>query len=971
MFRSNNKNIVSFFQNLSLKNLGEVLMFCCLLFCSFSGLQAQYSVSPNDDSDIEWREIKTDRFHLIYPNFYEANAQRMAVVLDTLYPYIGSSLGTDAPNIPFLIHTNSSKSNGLTVWAPKRIELWTTPSPTSFAYPWSWHLAIHEYRHACQMQALDKGVSGVLNNIFGEHILGAVAGLLIPMWFMEGDAVVAETALTPSGRGATPDFKMQMKAHLLEQGAFSYDKAILGSRKSFVPNEYVLGYYMCAYSRNIYGKDIFADITESTARNWWSLNWFSRADIRGIKYDESRIYSNLTDSLANLWGHEDNLWLASADKSCLDTIQIRKDYYTNYLNPVKTGKDSIIALKSSYFDLQSLVLIHNGKEEKLRSLPFLKHSFFDYHNGKILYSQEAMNQRWGQQNYSDIVEYDIKNRKYRMISSKGIFFNPVYNPVDPTLIAAIETDNRDNQSLVVLNTSGQFEKTKNILKQNRNIYIRSVSNQNATTLSYPTWSEDGRFIFVIETNEKGKLISRYNIYTMEREVILQTGYDNISHLKQKQGKLFFLKDMDSKYEIVCMDLDTRNTMQLSETQFGVGDFHITDSTRMIVCPYSSMGYYLAETDCNPKPTNLFKRNREAVFVDLIRKEENFILSDQTLNFDSMKYESRPYEKIAHLFNFHSWAPIYMNISKMDFGVGASVFSQNLLSTSVLELGYKYNFNDTKNELYMNYTYSGLYPIIQFEGNYKTRWLTFDTGPADLYAKWNELMMGFDISLPYSWNTQQSVNSVKLRMNYSVRKLIPKELYSPGEEIKILDIFNTMGIGLNVSSLSATAYNDLAPRFGFNAMIAYKSTLTENPAEYFAAKVTTYLPAFTKNQSFELALTYQTNSPNKYYFPTEISFTKGIHNLSPKEFYGFGITFHTPLSYPDWKLGSILYVKRVIARPFYEVGWFDKTAFQSFGSDISFNLHLLRIHTPLETGFRIGYLTERNTLFFNLLFSLDL
>ena len=84
------------------------------------------------------------------------------------------------------------------------------------------------------MQALNKGISKALNTVFGEHILGALSGLLVPLWFMEGDAVVAETAMSPTGRGHTPEYKMLFKAQLSEKGAYKFDKAKLQIAKNYV-----------------------------------------------------------------------------------------------------------------------------------------------------------------------------------------------------------------------------------------------------------------------------------------------------------------------------------------------------------------------------------------------------------------------------------------------------------------------------------------------------------------------------------------------------------------------------------------------------------------------------------------------------------------------------------------------------------------------------------------------------------------
>lgn len=967
---------------------GRVLLLFFLLFSH--AVHAQYSVSANDDNAIKWRQIQTKSFRLVYPDFYEDDAQKLARVLDTVSLHIGNSLGTTAPRIPVLIHTNGSKSNGLLVWAPKRMEFWTTPPPDHYAYPWSWQLALHEYRHACQMQALNKGITKCLNAVFGEHILGAVSGLLVPLWFMEGDAVVAETSMSPTGRGHTPEYKMLFKAQLLEKGAYKFDKAKLGSRRDYIPNQYVFGYYMTAFSRSIYGRDVFADVMESTAKHWWRGAWFSKAGKR--PYSDSRVYEQMADSLLRVWKTERKQWQEKENKSAIEEIEIRKRHYTNYKNPIQIGQDSIIALQSSSFGLQTLVLITKGKVHKLRSLPYLKHSYFDYKDGKVLYSQESANQRWGQQNNADIIEYDFRKKKYRLVTSDAIFFNPVYNPVDKNLIAAIETDRKDNQSLVILSPGNKFLYTKNVLQKNKHQYIASIGKENDVAFSFPCWSEDGKVLYVIETSVYGKCIAKYDIATGVRSLVTASSYDDISRLQTRNGRLYFIKDVKGKYELVSMNLESGACTMESDTEYGISSYCITETpfhadetgnhsdetakerngnADLILSAYNSDGFRLVRSKAMALPVDLNEPNPEPLFVSDLRKEEGFILDASFMNDTTAAYESKPYSKPTHLFNFHSWAPFFMNVTKQDLGIGVSFFSQNLLSTSVLQFGYKYNPQDIKHELYLTYNYSGFYPIFDVETNYKMRSMLLSSDTTDLYAQWNEWMSGLNMTLPYTCNTQRTVNKVSLVANYSFRKLVPRKLINPHEEFRILDLFNTFGLGFRLSMLSAQAYNDIVPSWGEVIKLNYKTTLTSNPAEYFSFSSTTYVPFIFKNQSLQFTFNYQKNAPETYYFPNEIAFTKGVYNQYPAEYHGISLTLHTPICYPDLRLGAILYCKRITAAPFYEQGFFDKEKRRSIGSDISLNMHLFRIQTAVEMGFRLGYLPETKETFFNILFSLDL
>ena len=426
-------------------------MFIALLL-SFSSLFAQYNVSKTDNSRVKWREINTNDFQLVYPQSYEARAQRLALVLDTMVDHIGTTLGTNAPKIPILIHPYTAKSNGMTTWAPKRLEFYPTPSPTYFAYPWDWHLAIHEYRHACQFYAPYKGVSKTLTNLLGEHFLLGVNALLVPNWFIEGDAVLAETALASTGRGQNPEFYNQFKAQLLEKGAYKFHKAKLESMKDFVPNDYVFGYYMASYARNKYGKDVFADVMTTTARLWWKFLWFNKADSLNLKLPHRKIYAELIDSIMPLWKEDYNQFLTQKEnKSKLDTFNIKKEYYTHYLNPILIGKDTTLALQSSSFEVQKLVQYTPNGLKEIVKLPYLMHSYFDYKNGKLLYSQNALDKRWEQETYANIIELDIYSGKTKRLTKNKTFFTPTYSPINENQIACIESTNEYAQSLVVLN----------------------------------------------------------------------------------------------------------------------------------------------------------------------------------------------------------------------------------------------------------------------------------------------------------------------------------------------------------------------------------------------------------------------------------------------------------------------------------------------------------------------------------------
>ena len=128
-----------------------------------------------------------------------------------------------------ILHNRSLLANGYVTWAPRRMEWVVAPPEENLPGDFLTQLALHEYRHAVQLQNLDRGTTRMLGFMMGEAAVGAVAAYL-PLWFYEGDAVVAETALSESGRGRSADFDRELRTIELERPKrYSYDQACLGS----------------------------------------------------------------------------------------------------------------------------------------------------------------------------------------------------------------------------------------------------------------------------------------------------------------------------------------------------------------------------------------------------------------------------------------------------------------------------------------------------------------------------------------------------------------------------------------------------------------------------------------------------------------------------------------------------------------------------------------------------------------------
>ncbi|HDS08192.1 MAG TPA: hypothetical protein ENO05_11270, partial [Bacteroides sp.] len=210
-------------------------VFIILLLFISAGLRGQFYEYGQDAGTLRWNIFSTDHYRIIYPAGVDSVARAFGQRLEYFYPHLGKPLDHRHRFMPVVIHNESSFSNGVFVWAPKRLEIFTNPDPNGYPQDWLTQLALHEGRHAVQIDKLNQGLTKALSVLGGEQVVGAAA-VFLPYWYLEGDAVDAETRLSKTGRGRQPSFEQELKAQMLGAGSmYSFSKATMGSYRDFVP----------------------------------------------------------------------------------------------------------------------------------------------------------------------------------------------------------------------------------------------------------------------------------------------------------------------------------------------------------------------------------------------------------------------------------------------------------------------------------------------------------------------------------------------------------------------------------------------------------------------------------------------------------------------------------------------------------------------------------------------------------------
>ena len=272
--------------------------------CAAERAAAQY-YTWGSDAPQKWSTIRTPDVRMIYPDTVAGVAARTLFYIRTVQPDISYGFRHGPMRIPFVMHPENFLSNGLVMYLPKRVEFLTSPAIESYSMPWYKQLVAHEYRHAVQYHNPDRGLIRVLSYLLGQQ--GSTVGLLfMPLWAIEGDAVMSETMMSSFGRGLQPSFSMGYRA----MGKVGYergrrrrniDKWFCGSYRDYIPDHYELGYQICSYAWERYGENIWDKVAWYSSRNPYMIFTTSIALEKFYDTDGDRLFHETFDTLERFW----------------------------------------------------------------------------------------------------------------------------------------------------------------------------------------------------------------------------------------------------------------------------------------------------------------------------------------------------------------------------------------------------------------------------------------------------------------------------------------------------------------------------------------------------------------------------------------------------------------------------------------------------------------------------------------------
>jgi len=953
-----------------------ILLFTTL-FLSLQFAAAQYYDTGQDPASLRWMQIKTGRFTVIYPEIYASGGIAFAKSLDEAYTKLVSLYPEKKFKIPVVIHNFSTLSNGYVAWAPRRMEIYPTPEQNTIPLDPNRQLAIHELTHVFQMESLNTGFSKAFSIIFGEQFTGVIASLL-PLWFMEGDAVFAESVLTESGRGRSPVFQKQLKAITVEkENMYKYDKIVNGSYRDYIPDHYQSGYQMVTWAQAKYDLQIWNRVLNFTGKQPFTLNPVNISLLKSAGLTKKSLYKETFDTLKTIWAKE----VSGNNALFYEPLNPAKQgNYVNYYSPVFAGTDSIFAVKTSLSAPPAIVLINpSEKTEKKIHVPGQMYPWFiSYANGKLVWVETQPDPRWENRDYSVIKLMDLSSNRTTRLSGKSRYLSASVSP-DGRKIAAIENTINNINNIVFINAE-----TGSVLQ--------SVSVPGNASLQRPQWEAEGKKVTVISLTEAGEGIMSYTLASQEWETLVEAGREDLQSSFLRNDSLFFISSLSGTDNVYLRTTDRKIT-GLTRSRFGANDLCLNGG-KVFFSDYTSLGNNICSTTLAEVSGKAIENLSSSSF--LINR---FDIKPQSFDFKtSTVYTPEPYRKWQHLFKFHSWMPFYADLEEIkadpaSVRPGISIMSQNNLSTLISSIGYEYS-PEKNNVLHSRITWKGWYPVFESQLDYGNEPQIYNIGKDGKAVSYpSEILPGIKfsntVSLPLRFSSGKFSEYLRPSITSDYRNsyiyISEDSTYDYGQSI--------LSGRLYFSNYHRSALRDIYPKWAQIIDLNYSFAPFDRKIYGSAVTLKTafYFPGIFPNNGIKIRYEKENQYPAIYMFSNRVPFPRGYKNIRSKEIELISADYVLPLAYPDFNIASLLYLKRIRTGLFYDYALgtgnsyykysanglvFDyynnyQETFKSFGFELMADFHIFRIPYMISAGVQTAWKKISETPTFELLFNIDL
>ena len=966
-----------------MRRFAAILFLLGFLFIGGKSVRAQYYSWGADAAALRWKHLRTEDVRVVFPDTASALAHRTLYYIQAVRPTITHGFSHPPLKIPFVLHTENFQSNGLVMWMPKRIEFLTTPSVDSYSMPWVKQLVAHEYRHAVQYNNLNRGLIRILSYLIGQQ--GSTVGLLfMPLWALEGDAVMNETEMSSYGRGRQPRFTIEYRAlgyEVLRRR--NCDKWFCGSFRDFVPDHYQMGYQMVAYGYDRYGDGIWDKTLRYGVRNAYMLTFSTSVALRKFYgTGEGILFRDAFADLNRFWDS-----LPKVTDSGRTLTPLPEKNYTTYTHPVSLNDTPPVALKTDFDRPSRLVAVDSrtGRERR-RTWTGLVSSRPTTDGQRVWWTEYRRSLLFPERVNSRLVVLAPGKKRPRNAPKLRNVLYPT--PIGRSGALAWVEYTPDGHYTIVAEDS---------LRQRTAWPMPGFSEVHGLA-----WDNATERLYTLVTDNSGMWIGR--IEPGEGlQAVTRGAYITLSDLRAADGKLYYGSIASGRDEAHCYDLMARREYRITTSAYGSFAPAPADGG-VLLTTYDRLGYRVAEQRVAADDSLLIPVTPSRLPVNLVnppRKRWDVVNLD-TVRYtradsvgQSGEFRAKRYRKVPNLVNAHSWMPVAFNPFAavdehvIDLNVGLTLISQNLLSSAEAYASYGWNRHEGS-LVNLGVRYFGLGVRFDLDASYGGNQLfyslagrdgqgnpVYQSRPApDKYSS-----VGLSATLPLYFQRGYHTRQLSLSAGWNYSNGMVADLgkiewengsISNIQRVGFREGLHKVSFGAGFSDQVRMAHRDIAPRWGYT----FSANYTFNPENaHFSDLISfygqAYLPGFAPHNSVLVAATYQT-SIGGYKFPSGYAplsykstrlvprgFTSA--DIVSNNYTAFQANYQLPVWYPEGGIGSVIYIKRIRLNAggdyaqFRDVGRGGMTwrRIWSVGGDIVFDFNAFRQPASATSTFKLS------------------
>lgn len=989
-----------------MKKILTILAFLSL-FC-LEG-RAQFASLGSEKGSTQWESYNSANYKVIFPVGLDSLGLRYSQLLEQYRPLVGLSAGF-FPNqqykkpMPVVLHPYATVSNGAVVWSPRRMDLYTFPDAYAALPPVPWEkiLAIHENRHVAQLQFTRSGFWRGFYWPFGEIAFTLVGSLYANQALLEGDAVVAETALTQSGRGRSADFLSYIRMSFANGDMRDWYRWRYGSQRRYTPDYYRIGYMTVAGMRYKYDAPLFMRSYLKDLRSPFAFNAVRKSMVKYSDKGINKTWKEIAESFRQQWALDDSLRAPFQEPV---PLVASTRYFTSFKGGVQTKDGRVFSLRTALDKSQELVqLLPDGSVKVIRSMSADSRLAYSPATDCLYWSEAVPDLRWDMAQTSRIRYVRAGDNKIRDLAT-GRFVNPAVSP-DGKRMAAAEYPLGGGSRIVLLDIMDG--KLLHALTVPDGLQVTEVAFL-GDDIVFTGISDEGMGLYLTDGTE---------ICMLEAPVPVK-----IKHLVSHEGTLYFTCDRTGTNEVYAYT--PGSLTQLTNTRHGVSCPFFRDGV-LCVSALGTSGSLPSRMDAPlSRRVSLADYASYPIADCLSAQEKALAKASEEVQEEPKEAVKARYSKAKNFFHIHSWLPMYYNWGSFSStetnyfyetaSLGATAFFQNLTGTASGSLGLSFHADpfDTDKPaagFHTRLKYTGLYPVLDFAldvgdrqaANLSRAWIPSKDSLFLAAKPTGGIFVGgsLGVSLPLNLSSggRETTLEPSITLKYSNDAI--GEGLSIYAEDAVTELHQSVAGGMlertftpnlalvarfTADTRRTVAPSQVLPRFGVGGELrGIITSMKGGLGSGMYLNAYAYLPGLTSLQGLKLSASFQSRGQGfwltsysggsaGYMLPMDV-WAMGFEDMAPRGFEktGIGATmlmfssssalmsldYVMPLLFVDRAITPYFYLSNLEINPFADCSLFSPDGLEylySVGADIVLRFEkFLAVSNTLKLGARVAY-----------------